>query len=354
MLHVTRNYASSDNTGVSDALRELQRRLPEGWRVGEARVQTRRFDATVELKAPDGTAGRIVLEAKEHLDPRGVLAVAALAEEVSKRGPLVVISPYLSPSTRESLRKHGIGYLDLTGNARIVTAKPSLFIETQGSMADPGRKKRPARSLKGAKAGRVVRALVDRRRPPGVREIAATTGVDAGYVSRVVALLYSEQLVTRAGHGRIQSVDWLGLLRRWASEAPLESRGEIHTYLEARGLPAFLERLGKYQERYAVTGGLAAARLAPLAPARLAAVWMRSPADAADRLGLRAAESGANVLLVKPNDDLVFQGAQEAGGLWYTAPSQTVADLLTSPGRGPAEGEALLEWMRDNEEAWRG
>ena len=28
--------------------------------------------------------------------------------------------------------------------------------------------------------------------------------------------------------------------------------------------------------------------------------------------------------------------------------------LLTSPGRGPAEGDALLEWMREHEEEWRG
>jgi len=26
---------------------------------------------------------------------------------------------------------------------------------------------------------------------------------------------------------------------------------------------------------------------------------------------------------------------------------------LTSPGRGPNEGEALMEWMRHNEDAWR-
>ena len=280
--------------------------------------------------------------------------MAALAREAAGPWPLVVISPYLSPSTRESLRNHGIGFLDLTGNARIVTARPALFIETQGAAVDPGRKERPARSLKGPKAGRVVRALVDRRSPPGIREIAATTGVDAGYVSRIIALLYSEALVTRVGHGRIQSVDWGGLLRRWANEAPLESRGESKTYLEARGLPPFLERLRKCREKYAVTGGLAATRLAPLAPPRLAMVWMKSGVDAAERLGLRPAEAGANVLLMEPNDELVFEGAREDQGLWYAAPSQVAADLLTSPGRGPAEGEALLEWMKGNEEAWRG
>lgn len=40
-------------------------------------------------------------------------------------------------------------------------------------------------------------------------------------------------------------------------------------------------------------------------------------------------------------------------GVWYAAPSQIAADLLTSPGRGPAEGEELIEWMFAHEGAWR-
>jgi hypothetical protein len=26
---------------------------------------------------------------------------------------------------------------------------------------------------------------------------------------------------------------------------------------------------------------------------------------------------------------------------------------MTSPGRGPNEGEALMQWMQENENAWR-
>ena len=81
---------------------------------------------------------------------------------------------------------------------------------------------------------------------------------------------------------------------------------------------------------------------------------MSSGSTNVDALGLRPAESGANVLIVEPGDDYVFEGSEEIQGLRYAAPSQVAADLLTSPGRGPAEGEALLEWMKGNEEAWRG
>jgi hypothetical protein len=35
----------------------------------------------------------------------------------------------------------------------------------------------------------------------------------------------------------------------------------------------------------------------------------------------------------------------DAKEIRYVAPSQAAVDLLTSPGRSPAEGEAVLEWM---------
>jgi hypothetical protein len=40
-------------------------------------------------------------------------------------------------------------------------------------------------------------------------------------------------------------------------------------------------------------------------------------------------------------------------GVMYAAPSQVAVDLLTGPGRSPAEGQALLDWMESNEPAWR-
>jgi hypothetical protein len=264
-----------------------------------------------------------------------------------------VVARFLSAGTRERLREAALGYLDLTGNVRIAIPSPGLYIETQGASEDPERAERPTRSLRGAKAGRIVRSLIGRRRPAGVRELASGTQVDAGYVSRVLALLDSEALVTRVGRGRMQGVDWPSLLRRWAQESPLEARGTMRTYLEPRGQTALLAQLAKSHERYVVTGGVAAAAFAPAAPTRLAMLWIRDATAAAARLNLRPVDSGTNVLLIEPNDEGVFDGAEQRDGVWYAAPSQVAADLLTSPGRGPAEGEELISWMQANEEKWR-
>ena len=91
----------------------------------------------------------------------------------------------------------------------------------------------------------------------------------------MLALLDSETLITRTGRGRIASVDWAALLRRWAGKAPIESRGRLRTYLEPRGLSMLLGRLAKSDEKYAIAGELAAAAYAPTAPARLATIWVR-------------------------------------------------------------------------------
>lgn len=337
--------ARVDNALIRLALQEVQRRMPAGW---SATIQD---DRAVEITAPDRRTGRLALEGRARLAPKDVhLLVERLAGE---RATPVVVAPFLTTSTRSRLRESGLSYLDFTGNARIVLPTPGLFIETQGASEDPNREERPARSLRGAKAGRVVRALIERKAPPGVRELATLTKTDAGYVSRVLSFLDSEALITRVGRGRIETVDWPALLRRWAEEAPLDTRGRLRTYFEPRGLSALTPRLAKLDTPYAITGSLAAATVAPLAPPRLATIWVPDANAAATSLALRQADAGANVVLAETLDDTVFDGAVQREGLWYAAPTQVAVDLLTSPGRGPQEGEELVDWMKRNEAKWR-
>ena len=188
--------------------------------------------------------------------------------------------------------------------------------------------------------------------PPGVRDLASLTKIDAGYVSRVLSLLDSEALIPRGARGRIESVDWAALLPRWAQDAPLDSRGHVGTFLEPCGLVALQRRLAKFEAPYAISLSLAAVTLAQLAPARLATIWVRDAGAAAAALVLRPADTGANVMLVETDDDAVFEGTAERDGLRYATPSLVAADLLTSPGPGPQEGEELIVWMTSNERRW--
>jgi hypothetical protein len=345
VLHAVRNMAKQDNNLLRDALRELQRRLPPGWSAA------RHAGSSVEVHAADRRTGALAIEVRTRLAPKDVRPLAELFTK--ERGTPLVFAPFLTESTRARLRERDVSYLDATGNARVVLAKPGLFIETSGASEDPNREERVARSLRGAKAGRVVRALIELKSPPGVRDLAGITKIDAGYVSRVLSFLDTEALITRGARGRIERVDWPALLRRWAREAPIEGRAQLRTFFEPRGLAALTKRLATLDEPYAITGSIAAATLAPLAPARLATIWVRDAEAVAAHLALRPADAGANVLLAEAGDDSVFDGAFERDGVRFAAPAQVAVDLLTSPGRSPQEGEELIDWMKSNEERWR-
>jgi hypothetical protein len=81
--------------------------------------------------------------------------------------------------------------------------------------------------------------------------------------------------------------------------------------------------------------------------------YCKRPQELASERGLLRSEEGANVVLLSPFDDVVWEPTSFHNHLAYAAPSQVVVDCLTGNGRMPAEGEALLAWMVDNEPSWR-
>jgi hypothetical protein len=352
------NKAISDNTLVAGIFRELQRRLPEGWgaRLAEPAKRDRRVraraDAILKVQRRGASAGTILIEAKTRLEPKDVDYLAATLRPPPDQ-PVLIAAPFLSPRTRERLRNRGFAYADLTGNVCLSLAEPGLFIETTGAAENPEPAPRDRNSLKGAKAGRLVRVLCDFRPPVGLRELAGRAAVDPGYASRVVDLLDREALITRTPRGPITSVDWPGLLRRWSEEySPFRRRGAA-MYLAPRGITAVVERLRSTTTRFAVTGSWAAARVAAVAPPRLLLVYVDRLAGVEGELDLRPADAGANVALLSPFDAVVFERTSKDRGITIAALSQVAADLLTSPGRGPAEAEALMTWMNDHEAVWR-
>lgn len=334
----------SDNSIVNGATRVVQDRLPPGWvveRIGRSSSAPR-----LRITSKEGRSGEVAVAPLARPDPRS-------ARQVPADRPLLVASPYLSRSVREVLEAEGASYADHTGNVRFIVDEPGLYIVTSGADANPWPEDRRF-SLRGAKAGRVVCALARAIPPMGVRELAAAADTDPGYVSRLLGMLDREALVDRTTRGRVERVDWRKLLIRWSEEAPLESRTVASTWLAPRGHKSLWDGLRSADFRYAVTGSVVGASVAPVAPTRLASIYVEDPAAAARTLGLRETEVGANVVLLQPEDQLVLERVDERDGLACAALPLVVADLLSGPGRSPAEAEALMDWMAAHEEDWRG
>ena len=351
--------ANSSNTLIADVVPRLADRLPSGWQIVATRTGTIRrplpvsaADVILKIRGPGNATGSVRVEAKTRVEPKNIDYLAATLRPTAD-APIIVVAPFMSPRTQERLKAAGFGYADLTGNVRLSLSRPGLFVETTGASQNPEPTARNRKSLKGAKAGRLIRALADFRPPLGLREVAKRAGVDAGYASRIIDVLDREALVVRAPRGPITKVDWAGLLRRWSQEYSPFQRQRVVWYLAPRGLPSVIEQLKTLSDRYAVSGSWAAVQFAPVAPPRLLLLYADSPAAAADQLELKPTESGANVALAVPFDPVVYERTSQKKGVTVVAISQIAADLLTSPGRGPNEAEALIAWMGEHENVWR-
>lgn len=327
----------------------MRRRLPPGW---SAEPRTIGREAALRLCSPDKRSVDLRIVARATVSPRDVHALLSDSPAL-----LLVVSSFLGDRTRELLAKSGVSYADATGHARVVVSSPGIFLEGSGAEKDPNRVPRPLQSLRGAAAARVVRALVEVELPLGVRALASAASSPLATVSRVVSFLDAEAFISRDEKKRVVGVDRPGLLARWAKDYELTESNELHTFLEPRGLPALWPKLGRLV-RYAATGSTAGVGIAP---PRIAAIYVDDPEEAARDLGLVAAESGANVWLLRPYDDVVFERTgrrsvvigDSTAEVVTVAVAQAVVDLMSSPGRGPQEAAALVENMRGDEHAPR-
>jgi hypothetical protein len=345
---------------VEKVMEKIVATMPRGWRVSlPSAAQDRAIDGIARLTAPDGESVWLLFEVKNSIEPRDVEAVARQLSTYkrfmgNRKWVPVIVAPFLTRRTRDYLQSAGLSYLDLTGNIRLTADRPALLIATTGAEKNPSPNLPKPRSLRGAKAGRIVRALCDRLRPWGIRELAQATEADPGYVSRIVDVLQREDFVKRGG-GRapIREIDWEGLIRRWAQDYSPFEFGRAKSYLAPRGVSSVVEKLRAADFTYAITASYAASKLAPITVPRLLACYVDNLPHISSTLDLREAEQGINVLLLTPFDRVVFDRTWDEAGLRFAAASQIAVDLLSSSGRGPSEGDALLKWMKEHEDAWR-
>lgn len=338
-------------------------RVPENWSVSlDASEEPQgevRTDGRIVLQAP-GSNAWMVAEARDSLSPleaENLLPrLAQLLRSMSGNVPVLIVAPWLGRRTQDLLVEQGVNYLDQTGNALIKLANPAVYIESEGSTRNPDPKARGTIRLRGPKAGRLIRTLVDVRPPYTLKDLVLATDLAAGYVSRTLDALNEEALIRRAPRGPVTSVDVPALLRRWASSYDVFRSNQFSTFVAAEGLDNLLAAIRVEIEKgaqIAITGSVAASRLAPIASPALLLAYTPEPEFLAPRLGLLPADEGANVGLLWPYDPVALGRTSFAEGLQLAAPSQVAVDCLTGNGRMPAEGEAVLSWMEQNENAWR-
>lgn len=373
MFHVSRNNGISGTAELADAFKEAVRSLlPFTWSVHldlqpRAAGSRRRPDAQLVISAPDGTSAVVLVECKGVVVPRDIAGAAqqieAYAAARSDRDPpvrgMVLAAPFVSPTTRAQLTQHGMGWFDLTGNLRLRLDGPAVFLDRTGAersgFRDPA--DRLLKSLRGPAAAKVVLELAETVLPVGVRELAERAQVGAATSARVLELLDREAAVSRSEDGAVVSVRKRLLVDRWVQDYKVMASNEVISTLDPRGLSHALKALPSIGTGFVVTGSAAARaylpdHVTPVSPMVSLSLYAEDPISLMTELGLKAADRGANVLVMRPYDVVVQTRARILDGLAYAPPAQVVADLLTGPGRATEEAEQLMAALGTSEAGW--
>ncbi|HEY1650427.1 MAG TPA: helix-turn-helix domain-containing protein [Acidimicrobiales bacterium] len=361
------NVAKEETDLVDMAIVWLQGQLPATWTVQRSvrsvaspdpNRPPSQVDAIVEVVGPQGVV-TLIVEAKRTFMPKDAeqlfSGLARRIRDLNPGYPILIVAPWLSSRTRDILAMEGANYLDLTGNARIRLEYPTVIINSQGANRDPDPLPRGKARVRGPKAARLIRLLLDVSPPYGVSDIAKFTDLAPGYVSRLLETLDEEALVERSRRGQVESVDFPGLLRRWTETYDVLTSNIASKFVAANGPENALQQITSIgaKAHVAVTGSFAASRIAPVAAPMLLMAYCGDVQAVAQTHSFLPSDRGANVILLEPFDSVVWDGTRTVSLVTYASVSQVAIDCLTGNGRMPSEGEALLSWMIDNESEWR-
>lgn len=364
----SRTASTEERALIHYAAEALDSLVPAGWTVEiseDPRGKPGMPDAIISLTDAAGERVRLLVEAKSRPTPS---ALAAWADRAADRAPWLMVAPELSDRSKGVLRQAGINWVDASGSVSLRLPRVVVEIDSPEARRHTDRLTAVGRSLVmpysiervddrfvselfAGEALRIVRRLLlDPSRTWRVKEMAETTGVSKGWVSRVFATLERDAYLEGPSRGPRRVVDPEGLLDAWAeTDSPPQPQLRAVT-TESPG--RLLERLSALpSDSYALTGDAAAELVAPFARVSQTELYVNPDLLRVDEAlrSLRARETtrGANVIVL-PVDDLgVLDGAETtdspSGPLQVVSRPQLYVDLRRRGGPSREAGEFLKQ-----------
>lgn len=334
---------------LSRALQALDELLPEDWSTSLAAADVDPYadrrtspDALLEIEAPDATTATFAVAAKMTLVGREVDSVLMNLRQYAERHRTrtLVVSRFLSSTARGQLGAHNVSFIDACGNLSVAASSPAISLFRPGLDRDPWRRTHTRQQLKGEPAARVVQTLFDLETPLKIADLIAISGTSPGAAYRVLDMLVEEGLAERSTRGWLDSVDRIGMLKRWAEDWASAASRFAMKFETLLGIERTLQQLaGSPKDSYVLGGGHAAALVADIAPPRTAVVHtdgtiMRFVIDG----GHLIKRTGVPDLIVLGRGlDSAEIGAKTKGRLRLASPAQAYADLILCGDRAAAE-----------------
>lgn len=272
-----------------------------------------------------------------------------LRKTATKHIPLLVV-PYMGQVGMDLCAKSGISWFDLSGNARITGPGLRTWIEGRPNRY-VGRGRPP--NLFAPKSSRVTRQLL--RFPDAYQtqvEIARATGLGDGYVSRIVRRLRQEQYVEVNEADGVRPRDADVLLDAWRDAYDFHQHRVLRGHVPARSgeelLHGTADCLSQMKIPFVATGLGAAWLISRFASFRLTTFFLEAiPTDAQlEQLNFTQGSKGANLWLVLPFDEAVFEGSTSRDGVPCASPLQVYLDLKAHPERAAEASDQLrTQWL---------
>ena len=293
---------STEATDLLDAaVAWLQEQLPPTWTVAKSnRVVSGGnlpgpqplVDGAIDIQGTQGIQVTMAVEAKRTFQPRDVEqilpGISRVLRTLAGNVPLLVVAPWLSaepvicwPPTASTISISPATPVS-PSNTRRCSSRRS------GADRDPSPPERPTTQVRGPKAGRLVRLLVDVDPPYGVKEISGATKLNPGYISRLLDTLDSEALIEQSSRGQVTSVDIPALMQRWAQSYDVFKTNGTKTFLSPAGAAAAEKQLPTLadERRVAVTGSFATVQDAPVAAPAMLVLYCDDLSGTAEALQL--------------------------------------------------------------------
>lgn len=300
--------------------------------------------------AADRRGRKWVFEVKASSRP-GI--VASAAERLRVHSPhdalAILVVPFMTLAGASAAADRDLNWLDLSGNAHI--RDDDLYIRVEGRPNQFAGRGRPSSPF-APKSSRIAHTLLlDPARWWRQKELAEKTNLDDGHISRIVRRLDDDELLERDG-AQLRPRDPDLMLDAWAEDYRFGRHDIVIGHATGSGTQLARELhtgLAKAGIGHAFTGLVAAWVLEPFARFRLNSAYVHGdPREAADAVGMRRNERGANVQLIGPNDQGVYLGQRDVDGLPCVSPVQTYLDLRHLPERA----DEAARQLRDDHLLW--
>jgi len=332
---------------------EFKKRIPflSCWKV-EHNKKTRTAEVDLLITAKDKKqAHYFCVEVKTAGYPQYIRDASVILKKFTETNssycPVVVI-PFISAQGKKICDEHNIGYLDFSGNAKIICG--NIFIYTEG-------KSRPKDAVVGRqtlfspKAARVTMFLLSHPKDRWTqKEISERAGLSKGMVSRVINRMIKMGYVTDKDK-KLAPSNFDDLFSAWV-ESETKRRERKKSYYVWAQNPAKLmnmvaSKLSLGRIKYAFTQEAGASLVAPFATFDIVSVYIESLDKFPGRsLSASEADKGFNLMVIEAPDDYIFTKSRDRSGLKVVDNFQLYADLKKNPLRGEKQAGHILTLIK--------